>query len=290
MNSPFVRRKRLASEIRALREAQGLNHEQLGSKAGFHRLKISRLETGERPPNVTDVMKILTALGVEGDRWHELVHIAEEAAERGWWTEYGDAMGPRQRIYADLEAGATRVRTYEIFSIPGLLQTPEYTRHRGVQASDTGKEPGNLDRSVEARTVRQRMFHRPDGPEFEVLLDEPAIRRLSSPPEIMHAQLRHLLDVATNWPRTRIRVLTIDARIPGYEVPRSPFSLFDYPDRGDPLVAAVDTETTDLVFTRKHEVSPYVHRFEHLSEASLPVEASTQMIRKAIEDLSSRIS
>src|SRR5215510_4566725 len=62
--------------------------------------------TGERPPNVTDVMKILTALGVDGDRWHELIKIAEEASERGWWAEYGDHMGSRQRIYADLEAGA----------------------------------------------------------------------------------------------------------------------------------------------------------------------------------------
>src|SRR5262245_14982455 len=144
MNSPLVRRKRLASEIRTLREAQGLNHEQLGKAAGFHRLKISRLETGERPPIVTDVMKILTALGSDGDRWHQLIRIAEDAAERGWWREFGEDMGPRQQVYADLEAGAVSVRTYEIFAIPGLLQTPEYARWRGVQA-----EPGRSGDYVE---------------------------------------------------------------------------------------------------------------------------------------------
>jgi len=154
MNSPFVRRKRLASEVRALREAMGLNHEQLGKAAGFHRLKISRLETGERAPNVTDVMKILTALGVDGERWHELVRIAEDAAERGWWAEYGDDMGSRQRVYADLEAGATSVRTYEIFVFPGLLQIPEYALQRGVQA-EGGRPPEYVERNIEARAVRQ---------------------------------------------------------------------------------------------------------------------------------------
>jgi transcriptional regulator with XRE-family HTH domain len=285
MNSPLVRRKRLASEIRALREAQGLNHEQLGKAAGFHRLKISRLETGERPPIVTDVMKILTALGVEGDRWHELVRIAEDAAERGWWREFGDDMGPRQQVYADLEAGAASVRTYEIFAVPGLLQTSEYARWRGVQAAP-GRPDDYVQRNVDAREVRQKMFHRPDGPEYEAILDEPAIRRLSAPPDVMAAQLRHLVDFAADAPRTRIRIVTVDARIDGYEVSRSPFSLFAYPDPGDPLIAAVDTETTDLVLTKPDEVSPYVRRLDRLCDAALSVEDSIAMMQKTADALS----
>lgn len=285
MNSPLVRRKRLAAEIRALREARGLNHEQLGKAAGFHRLKISRLETGERPPIVTDVMKILTALGVDGERWHELVHIAEDAAERGWWREFGNDMGPRQQVYADLEAGATLVRTYEIFSIPGLLQTPEYARGRGAQVAP-GHHEGYVGRNVDARAVRQRMFHRPDGPRYEVVLDEPVIRRPMAPSDVMAAQLRHLIDVATSRNRVTIRVLPIDAFISGYEAPRSPFSLFTYPDPADPHVAAVDTETVDLVFTRPDEVAPYVHRFDRLSEAALSADDSVEMIRRRAEILS----
>jgi transcriptional regulator with XRE-family HTH domain len=285
MNSPLVRRKRLASEVRALREAMGLNHEQLGKAVGFHRLKISRLETGERAPNVTDVMKILTALGVDGERWHELVRIAEDAAERGWWAEYGDDMGPRQRVYADLEAGATSVRTYEIFVFPGLLQIPEYAMQRGVQA-EGGRPPEYVERNIEARAVRQKMFHRPGGPEYEVILDELAIRRLSAPPEVMTAQLQHLVKIATSNPRTSVRVLTVDARIPSYEVPRSPFSLFSYPDPGDPLVAAVDTETADLVFTTPDEVTPYVRRFDRLLDAALSVEDSIELIRTTADHLS----
>ncbi|MCW2946488.1 MAG: helix-turn-helix domain protein [Actinoallomurus sp.] len=285
MNSPLVRRKRLASEIRTLREAQGLNHEQLGKATGFHRLKISRLETGERPPIVTDVMKILTALGVEGDRWHELVRIAEDAAERGWWREFGDDMGPRQQVYADLEAGAASVRTYEIFAVPGLLQTSEYARWRGVQAAP-GRPEDYVQRNVDAREVRQKMFHRPDGPEYEVILEELAIRRLSAPPDIMATQLRHLVDFATNAPRTTIRILAVDARIDGYEVSRSLFSLFAYPDPDDPLVAAVDTETTDLVLTKPDEISPYVRRLDRLRDAALPVQDSIEMIREITDVLS----
>lgn len=286
MNSPLVRRKRLASEVRALRDAAGLNHEQLGKAAGFHRLKISRLETGERAPNVTDVMKVLTALGVDGDQWHELVRIAEDATERGWWAEYGDDMGPRQRVYADLEAGSTAVRTYEIFAIPGLLQIPEYTRERAVQTAAGGRNV-NIERSIEARSVRQKMFHRPSGPEYDVVLDEMAIRRLTAPPKVMAAQLRAL---AEDLSRISIRVLTVDARISGYEAPRSPFSLFSYPDPGDPVVVAVDTETTDLVFTRADEVTPYVHRFDRLRDASLSVADSRKLIRTTAESLAAEMT
>ena len=59
MISPLVRRKRLAKELRQLREAAGLTHEQLGKKAKLHRLKISRLENAQGRPNVSEVMTIL---------------------------------------------------------------------------------------------------------------------------------------------------------------------------------------------------------------------------------------
>lgn len=287
MNSPFVRRKRLAAEIRSLREAQGFNHSQLGDKARLHRLKISRLETGERAPNITDVMKILTALGVEGDQWHQLVRIAEDAAEKGWWTQLGKGMGRRQQLIADLEAGARHVHEYQIFVIPALLQTRDYALHRGEQ-TNTGRSGHDVSGHVEGRKLRQRMFFRTDGPEYDVILDEPAIRRLTAPPPVMAAQLRHLADVATTEARTRVRVLPLDARISGYQAPRSPFTLFRYPDPGDPIVAAVDTETTDLILTRTDEVRPYLDRFDRLWEASLSVEESRGLIAEIADALSRR--
>ena len=73
------------------------------------------------------MIKILDALGVDGDRWTEIVTIAREASEKGWW-ESGKTMGDRQALIANLEAGAATIRQYEQTFVPGLLQVPEFVR------------------------------------------------------------------------------------------------------------------------------------------------------------------
>lgn len=52
-----------------------------------------------------DVMRILDALGVEGDRWTQVMTIAREAGEKGW-CESTRGIGERQALYANLEARA----------------------------------------------------------------------------------------------------------------------------------------------------------------------------------------
>ena len=84
MISPYVRRLRLAAELRALRTHAGVTHVQLAKQIGQSRAQISRLENGH-VVDQDDVMKILDALGVDDDRWTEIMTIAREAGERGWW-------------------------------------------------------------------------------------------------------------------------------------------------------------------------------------------------------------
>src|ERR1035437_4011098 len=119
---------RLRAELRALRAAAGLTHEQVAKRIGESRGQISRLEDGHGGDQA-DVMKILDALGVEGERWTQVVTIAREAGEKGWW-ESTRGMGERQALYANLEPGAARIREYQQTFIPGLLQTPEFARAR----------------------------------------------------------------------------------------------------------------------------------------------------------------
>ncbi|MEV1288812.1 helix-turn-helix transcriptional regulator [Micromonospora sp. NPDC049679] len=290
MASPLVRRKRLAAELRALREAAGLTHEQLGKQVGMHRLKISRLETATTRPSVPDVMKLLDALGVTGERWHALIAVARDGGERGWWEEYGTDMGVRQQLYADLEAGAATIREYQTVVVPGLLQLPEYIRVRAEQTVRKGEPmPADLSRAVEARGARQRMLRRPDGPSYEVVLEELAVRRLGAPPEVTAAQLRHLVTLAGEpAARTTVRVLPIEVALPGYVQPRTPFSLYAYPDHDDPVVVAVDTETTDLILTAQGEVEPYLRLYDQLREAALPAGESLAFLTEAADRIAAR--
>lgn len=287
--SPFVRRHRLAVQLRDLREAAGKTHADLAAAIGQSRMKISRLENGHARPNQADIMKILDALAVTGQAWTELMDVARDAAQQGWWDSYGEDMGARQSLYANLETGATTIREFQPF-IPGLVQTPEFARHRQNAESEIGPVAFQSQRAVEARQTRQRMLHRPDGPAYEVVLDEVAVRRLSAPPEVVAEQLAHLVAL-TEQSTVTVRVWPVAARIAGYVVPRSAFSLYTYPDPRDPRVIAVDTVTTDVVLTSLTEpaqVGRYTMLYERLADAALPPDDSLDLLSGAAEDLTRR--
>ena len=276
MISPYVRRLRLAVELRALRTEGGLTHEQLAKKIGQSRAQISRLENGH-VVDQADVMSILDALGVEDERWTMILTIAREAGERGWW-ESNRGMGERQALYANLEAGAETIREYQGTFVPGLLQTPDFTRARIEADRQTGSGGFTATKAIEGRLGRQRMLRRPEGPKYDVILDELAIRRPSAPPEVLKAQLYHLAATVNVDPNVTLRVLPVAAEIDGYTVPRSSFSIYTFTDPGDPNVVAVDTVTDDLVLTEQALVNRYLEMFNRLRRACLAEEASLQLL------------
>jgi transcriptional regulator with XRE-family HTH domain len=276
--SPYVRRLRLAAELRTLRTEGGLTHEQLAKKIGQSRAQISRLENGH-VVDQADIIKILDALGVDGERWTQIVTIAREAGERGWW-ESNRAMGERQALYANLEAGAETIREYQGTFVPGLLQTPEFTRARVEAERLTGPANYTAEKAIEARLGRQRMLRRPDGPTYDVILDEMAIRRRAAPPEIAKAQLYHLAATVNVNPKVSLRVLPVDAEIDDYSVPRSSFSIYTFADPDDPNVVAVDTVTDDLVLTDDAVVKLYGELFSRLSDASISEDDSLELLIK----------
>jgi transcriptional regulator with XRE-family HTH domain len=283
MISPYVRKLRLTAELRALRAEAGLTLEQLGKRVGEHRLYVTRLENSQQIDQGL-MIKVLDALGVEGDRWTQLMTIAQEAAVKGWW-ETTKGIGDRQALYANLEAGAATIREYKQTFMPGLLQIPEYVRARWDADDTLGPLEFSVEGIVAGNAGRQRMLRRPGAPTYEVIIDEAAITRLSAPPDVFKKQLFHLATLANDDPKLSLRVLPGDARIPSYTVPRCTFSLYTYPDPGDPKVVAADSVTSDLVLTDPANVTPYEHLYTALRQAALPQDDSLELLTKAATQL-----
>ena len=288
MTSPFVRRRRLATELRTLRERRGMTADRLAKLIHQSRMKISRLENAHGRPDLAEVMKILDLLDVSGDKWQEVVRIARDAAERGWWDSYGDAMGARQRLYADIESGAKTIREYHLTAMPGILQTPEFTWALVELTEAEGAIDYVPERMAEARLQRQRAVLRPGGPAYEIILDEILVRRLGVPPDVLAAQLRHLVETAHTAPNITVLVLPVDVRLPGALLPKSHFFLYTFPDAEDPPMVVVDTVTTDLVYTDPAEVVRYTRRYDHLRQACLSPEESLALLTEAADALLSR--
>src|SRR5260370_35706088 len=94
-------------------------------------------------------------MGVDGDRWTQVVTIAREAGEKGWW-ESTRGMGERQALDANLEAGARRIREYQQAFIPGLLQTPDFARARPAATPALDPLEGTAAGVQQDRAARQR--------------------------------------------------------------------------------------------------------------------------------------
>jgi hypothetical protein len=103
---------------------------------------------------------------------------------------------------------------------------------------------------------------------------------------VVKKQLYHMATMVNAEPKITLRVLPVLARIKDFTVPRCTFSIYTYPDPGDPQVVAVDTVTSDLILTESGQVIPYDRLYERLWEASLPPAESLELLTKAAAGLS----
>jgi len=117
-------------------------------------------------------------------------------------------------------------------------------------------------------------------------MDEVAVHRLAAPPGVVKKQLNHLATVVNTEAKITLRVLPVRAQITDFTVPRCTFSIYTYPDPGDPQVVAIDTVTSDLLLTGPDQVTPYDRLYERLWGAALPPEESLDLLTRAAADLS----
>ncbi|WP_165975863.1 helix-turn-helix domain-containing protein [Actinomadura rubrisoli] len=285
MISPYVRRLRLAAELRELRELAGVSAQDLAKTSGVYRQMISKLENAHVSPSQDDVQRLLEVLGVEGDKWTQIVQITAEAASHGWWESSG--IGERQARFANLEAGAEVIREYQQNLVPGLLQTEEFISTRLANSELPLPSDAEASGVLKGRLGRQRMLHRPKGPAYEVILDEVVLRRRSVPSQIFQNQIERIVKLADEDEQVTVRVLPVDAEIPGYNIPECSFSIYNYPDSGDPVVVALEAVTTDLVLTDPAQTAQFEMVYTGLVSAALSVERSREMLMRTAETLSS---
>ncbi len=270
--SPTARRRRLAIELRRLREESGLTIDQVAGQMECSASKISRTENAQVAPTARDVRFMLHIYGVTGDRCESLVQIAREARQKAWWHPYSDvALGP----YVGLEAAAHTIQAYEALLIPGLLQTREYAR-AAIRAARPDLRPEEVERKVDLRLARQQLLTDGDAPELWLVLDEAVLRRRVGTREVMREQLHHLAAVA-DLTNVTIQIVPFDTgEHAGMD---GAFVILGFPDPEDPDVVYLDNATGGLYLETEEEVRRYNLMFDHLRAAALkPDDALEQVV------------
>ncbi|MGA8113557.1 MAG: helix-turn-helix transcriptional regulator [Actinocatenispora sp.] len=276
--SPTARRRRLAMELRRLREEAGLTIDQVAGQMECSASKISRTENAQVSPTARDVRFMLQIYGIFGDKCEELVQIAREARQKGWWHPYSDvALGP----YIGLEAAADTIAAYEALLIPGLLQTREYAR-AATRAARPDLTPEEIERRVDLRLARQQLLTEGDAPELWLVLDEAVLHRWVGGREIMRDQLTRLATAAES---TNVTIQVVPFNTGEHAGMDGAFVILGFPDPEDLDVVYLDNATGGLYLETEEEVHRYNLMFDHLRAAALKPDDSLERIVALTKEL-----
>jgi len=279
---PTVRRRRLGSELRKLRDANGLKLEEVAGELGVAPSTLSRIETGKAPTKTAYLNQMLEMYGVTDPAQRQvLVDMAREGHRKGWWAAYEDVLATGFDIYVGLEAETTGIRSYENSLVHGLLQTADYARAvlRELQPRHTAEQ---IERQVDLRMARQQRLEDEPALDLWVIHDEAVIRRVVGGPVAMRAQLGRLLKAA-DVPGMTLQVLPFGTG--AHAGLRGPFSILEFPDRTDSQVAHVESVGGFLYLEKEREVRACTDAFDRLRASALSPGASVDLISQVIKEL-----
>jgi transcriptional regulator with XRE-family HTH domain len=280
--APTLLKMLVGVQLVGFREDAGLSQEQAARALGFSPAKLSRIEAGKgrRPPGEADVRALLKLYRTNDYEASVLLKLLQRAGEPGWWQRYDKRLMPEwfDRLVG-LQEAAAAIRTFEIQYVPGLLQTPAYTRAvvgRGLPNASAAE----VERRVELRTRRQQLLQRQDAPQFWAVLDESVVLRVLGSREVMREQLRHLIEMAGR-PHVTVQVIPLDvtqASAPAIPVTYLRFGGFHLPD----IVYLEHIKSAHFLEDRD-ETEEYRLALDRLADEALDPRESLELLRATME-------
>jgi hypothetical protein len=279
--SPTVRRRRLAAELRAIRERRGENLLTVATGLRWSTSKLSRYELGIglKPGEVTS---LLDHYQVTGDLRKHLLGLAQEASRKGWWEEYSDVSSAEYREFIGLEAEASSITVWHVEVVTGLLQTERYARSILTEYSRVEPiAPAIIERRVELRMRRQQVLEK-EQVNLLIVLDESVLKRQYGDESVMYEQLQWLATQADR-PNITLRILPLRAPHP---VSAESFVIFSFGPKGNAILHdVVAAEGLKAGFYIENQQETYLHLlvFNTLFKAALDAAASRDLIIQTAE-------
>jgi transcriptional regulator with XRE-family HTH domain len=280
---PVVQRELLVGELQRLRKAKALTQGDVASSLEWSQAKLMRIEGGRQSITRTDLEALLRLYKVEdAEEIQRLVELSRGARRTPWWARYNNTgIDPDFLRLVGFEYGCSEIRQSHNAVIPGLLQLRDYAE---AVTSFVVPDPGKVSDFVDLRLERQRrLWEREKPPKQTFVLDEALIRRhigVSTDPEIMPAQLRHLL---TMGERAEVTIHVVPFSKGAHQGLEGPFMLFSFSDALEDILFRENVRASNAEFG--DVVDEYNIRFEELLQETLTEQESLDMIRSAAEQM-----
>jgi Domain of unknown function (DUF5753)/Helix-turn-helix domain len=277
-DGPTVLRILLGTQLRRLREGREVTVQEAARAIRGAESKITRLELGRIRVREVDIIDLLSLYGItDPAEREEVLTLASQANEPGWWHQYQDVLPAWFQAYIGLEEWTQSIRSYDSQFIPSLLQTDDYATALLARCDFSWDE---AERLVLLRKERQLRF---DGgrPRLWAIIDEVALTRPVGSRETMRAQLEHLSNMCDH-PGLALQVMPDSAG--AYLAPGS-FSILRFAAPDLPDVIYLEQLTSAIYLDRPVDVETYAAVIDKLSATAAPPEESKEKIRALLQDL-----
>jgi transcriptional regulator with XRE-family HTH domain len=288
-SSPTVSRRWLALEMRRLREERRLPQARVAKALGCQVPKVSLMETGQRPLQDDDLLKLLDLFEVPGGERSQYLEELKNARKRGWWEDGKNEQTalPDFGRFVGLEQGAERLRAYQPALFHGLLQTPDYARALFRESTAELSEE-RIQRFVDLRQLRQEVLRRTVDPlTLLVVLGEAALRHVVGGVDVMCVQLEHVVNLCHARKNISVQVIPFD-RGGAYEAGHGAFTVLTFPFSTDSGVVYMEHRANSVYLESFEDIDNYSLLFQRLSEMALTPAESLELVLACAKEYGGR--
>ncbi|MHB9862309.1 helix-turn-helix domain-containing protein [Streptomyces sp. YIM S03343] len=276
--------RQLGDELRRHREASGLTTAQAAEALDCTKGKISRMENGRVVVRTPDVAALLLAYGVNDpetrERLTRLTRTANRRRREGWWHQYSGVLADTYKDYIEMESICREIRTFQAQLIPGLLQTPEYSRAVTV-ASRAWQSSTEIDQFVQVRVARQQRLTGETSLSFWAVLAEGVLHQRVGGPDVMQTQLNHVIAMAER-PNVTVQILPFSRG--AHSGMFGPYLLMSFPQETAQELVLTEMPTGNLWMEQEPQVTYYRSLFDDARTVALPPTESLALIRRTAEE------
>jgi transcriptional regulator with XRE-family HTH domain len=267
-----VRSRDLGYALRSAMEQAGLSGKESAILLGWSESRVSRLLTGNLSATEVEVAVMAAVFGVTGVERDRLLRLVREQTLSRW--DHPEQL----RALAHHQNEAIRITEFAALTVPPLVQTEDYAR--SVLLRSVMIQPSVAEDLVSDRMADQGALAGDQAPPYVAYVHEGALRLPVGGPQIMSAQLQHLLRLDT---RVNVSVRVIPMSVGAHSGLAGSCCLMEFA-KYDPVVF-VGQETAGYFLEEPDDVTVYAKVMSSLAAVALGEQESGELISRLAADL-----
>jgi len=268
-------KRRLGRFVKPIRVRSGRKPDEIAALAVCSKQTVYRLESGDALPSLHRFTTVLEVIGATDEERRRALQLWEIADSDPAIIAHAGDLPVRYRRFRMDECEAVRERTLDTVIMPGMLQTADYAAEINRAARTRTNRPPSDALAAAERRDRQSLLFRANRPlVLHSLIDEGVLRRVIGGPDVMAAQLEHLLVMADE---PNITVQIVPFTFGAYGAMSGPVTIFTFPEDGDPESAYLEYVSGGETLEDEADVSGLAAVWQEISAAA-PSPAESQLI------------